>query len=508
MPIIHSLEKHKYNFIVVTFREIKEKELDFLIELSKELPVNFVIVDISKDKGNKDISTESVEENIRKVKVFYRNILDFAKGIKRGLIFAATFTFKPFIIIYAGFSLKAIILGYLLKRWKGLKVFYHDISKQNKTFFETLIKNVKESVNIPNKGEKVENFRKILKEIKEKMEYIDGIKEKKLYDIEMESVKSEPVVSVVTPAFNASKFIENVAKCLNNQTIKDKIEWVVVDDFSSDNTAEFVKELAKKYNLSCSLLRNKENLGSAYSLKNGFKESKGKYLAWISADDFYISKDKLEKDLEILNNDPKSIVFSKYFIAYNCDRREFLKIKVPLEVYKSKIYGFEPNYLNGSSVVMKKQDYIDIGEIDEYFVNVDADYDLWLRFVVNDYKISFSETEVFNLVHGGNISLKRGLMEVGCSLSRSRGWRLKNMDNIKDKLNIHRWSLVISRYPFFIFDLVMLKVIDLPDEIWQEIRFLEPLYENYLKLLEKLLKTDSFLICLKRLKKERLERRG
>jgi len=53
------------------------------------------------------------------------------------------------------------------------------------------------------------------------------------------------LVSVIIPAYNAEKFIEEAIKSAQNQTYKN-IEIIVVDDGSTDGTAEIVKKLAKK----------------------------------------------------------------------------------------------------------------------------------------------------------------------------------------------------------------------------------------------------------------------
>ncbi|MFN3478101.1 MAG: glycosyltransferase, partial [bacterium] len=492
---IKPLDKDKYNFIIISFRNVPQSSIELLESLCSNLHVNFVILSFNKlidtNDKNPKVYVQSITKDIRKIGVSYENFKDLLQALKRGLLLSALHCFKP-IILFDKFSFFKWVVGYFLKRWRKLKFYFIDIYKQDKNFFNFLVK----------KANSIDNFRiqqdlsvykKVLEKIKIRMNRIDMLQDKRVYDMVFESCKGEPVLSVVTPAFNASKFVENVAKCLNSQTIRDSIEWIVVDDFSNDDTFQITIELVKKYNLNSIILRNRENLGAAYSLKNGFAEAKGKYVAWLSADDFYISKNKLEEDIKILEN-PKVIVFSKYFVNYNLKTNEFVKIEVPTEKYHDHLYGFEPNYLNGSSVVMKKQDYLDIGGFDEYLANVDADYDLWIRFNFNNYKFGFSETEIFSLIHLNNTSQNVSMMRIGCSLTRSRMWRIFLQKNVKKNISLARLDLPILTYPLFIFDLVMLKILDLSSKVWKRIKFLEEIYDEYLEVLNRLLKTNSFQI--------------
>lgn len=94
---------------------------------------------------------------------------------------------------------------------------------------------------------------------------------------------NDPHVSVIIPAYNAE---ETIAECLNsllNQTLHD-IEIIVVDDGSTDNTAQIVEDyLAKDSRVQ---LIRQENQFAGVARNNGMKHATGQYLYFLDADDY------------------------------------------------------------------------------------------------------------------------------------------------------------------------------------------------------------------------------
>jgi glycosyltransferase involved in cell wall biosynthesis len=89
--------------------------------------------------------------------------------------------------------------------------------------------------------------------------------------------------SVIIPVYNGEKFIDNAIESVFSQTNSDW-EIIVVNDGSSDKT----QEILEKYR-SHSKIRiiNQENSGVSVARNNGFKESKGEYIAFLDADDVW-----------------------------------------------------------------------------------------------------------------------------------------------------------------------------------------------------------------------------
>ena len=90
-----------------------------------------------------------------------------------------------------------------------------------------------------------------------------------------------PTVSVIIPAYNAARTILRCVNSVLEQSFKD-VECIVIDDGSSDNTAEILGGIGDER------LRYiyKENGGVSSSRNRGLDEAKGEYICFMDADDY------------------------------------------------------------------------------------------------------------------------------------------------------------------------------------------------------------------------------
>ena len=110
------------------------------------------------------------------------------------------------------------------------------------------------------------------------------------------------LVSVIIPAYNAEKFIEEAIKSAQNQTYKN-IEIIVVDDGSTDGTAEIVKKLAKKDKRI--RYHHQKNKGVSIARNTAINYSKGQFIALLDQDDIWLPE-KIKEQMETLRAEKKS----------------------------------------------------------------------------------------------------------------------------------------------------------------------------------------------------------
>ena len=101
----------------------------------------------------------------------------------------------------------------------------------------------------------------------------------------------EPKVSVIIPVYNGENFLNKCLDCVCSQSLKD-IEILCINDGSTDSSPKILQEYAKKDKRIKVI--NQKNQGLSASRNNAIKMAKGKYLAFVDADD-YVNKIFLEE---------------------------------------------------------------------------------------------------------------------------------------------------------------------------------------------------------------------
>jgi glycosyltransferase involved in cell wall biosynthesis len=129
----------------------------------------------------------------------------------------------------------------------------------------------------------------------------------------MSAMFQPEVVSVVIPAYNAEAWIDDCLTSVVNQTYN-KLEIIVVDDGSTDGTAQIIKDrFADKV-----LLIQQANRGTAGATATGFHRASGEFLAFLDNDDLW-KPDKIEKQIAHFQAHPD-------VVAIHTDAEEFSRL--------------------------------------------------------------------------------------------------------------------------------------------------------------------------------------
>ena len=120
------------------------------------------------------------------------------------------------------------------------------------------------------------------------------------------------LVSIITPTWACGAFIVATIKSVQEQTYKNW-ELLIQDDCSTDNTKEVVEkciaenpELTDKIKYEC----NPKNSGAAITRNNALRRAKGRWIAFLDADDLWLPE-KLERQLAFLKENNADIVLCK-----------------------------------------------------------------------------------------------------------------------------------------------------------------------------------------------------
>jgi teichuronic acid biosynthesis glycosyltransferase TuaG len=123
-----------------------------------------------------------------------------------------------------------------------------------------------------------------------------------------ENVKN-PAVSVIMPAYNCEKYIEDAIRSVMAQTFTDW-ELIVLDDGSCDSTLEIIERLASEDDR-IKLLPNEKNMGVAKTRNRGLDLCSGQYVALLDSDDYW-KPQLLEKMISRAKETEVDIVYCSY----------------------------------------------------------------------------------------------------------------------------------------------------------------------------------------------------
>ena len=96
----------------------------------------------------------------------------------------------------------------------------------------------------------------------------------------------ETLISIITPVYNAEEYIEQTIQTILNQTYQNW-ELLLVDDCSTDQSATIIQRYQIEEPNRIQYHRMETNSGAAQSRNRGIEEAKGKYIAFIDADDLW-----------------------------------------------------------------------------------------------------------------------------------------------------------------------------------------------------------------------------
>jgi glycosyltransferase involved in cell wall biosynthesis len=136
------------------------------------------------------------------------------------------------------------------------------------------------------------------------------------------STASQPLVSVIIPTYNYARFIAEAVASVQSQTYSNW-EIIVVDDGSTDNTEEVVKNLAAD-EPRISYLRQ-DNARQAAARNNGIRHAGGDYFQFLDADDL-IEPQKLERQVAFLEQHPDVDITYSGVRYFSSDRAGELRL--------------------------------------------------------------------------------------------------------------------------------------------------------------------------------------
>lgn len=135
------------------------------------------------------------------------------------------------------------------------------------------------------------------------------------------------IVSVAMITYNHEKYIAKALDGVLMQRTSFEYEIVVGEDCSTDNTRNILLNYQKRYPDKIRLLLHDKNQGMHKNAEQTYASCKGKYLAMLEGDDYWTSPEKLQKQVDFLDNHSDCVIcFHNVLIEYDdesCESRPF-----------------------------------------------------------------------------------------------------------------------------------------------------------------------------------------
>ena len=191
------------------------------------------------------------------------------------------------------------------------------------------------------------------------------------------------LVSVILTTYNRCELLSKSISSVLKQDYP-QLELVVVDDYSSDDTYDIVREYNDKR---INYIRHQKNLGLASARNTGLSASKGKYIAFLDDDDEWLSK-KISLQVALISQSKSSKI-----VVYcgRCDvdeNGEVTKEFIPSNKGIFSRHIFSGGGMPSSSMLLLKNELVNIGGHSEDIISC-VDHDLWLKMSMVDFSFDY-----------------------------------------------------------------------------------------------------------------------
>ena len=272
--------------------------------------------------------------------------------------------------------------------------------------------------------------------------------------------------SIITPAYNMEDWIKETIESVLNQQGDFDIEYIVVNDGSTDKTLDIITHYQnlieqKKYPLKCNKIDfkiiNQTNAGANQAMNVGFSKMTGDICTWLDADNIF-DPTAFAKIQAVFLRWP-DIMWLKGITSTINDKGEIIKLGFCKTYHQdwlaSGVYGQEAYFVEADSVFFRPKLWRQIGSIPSHFRSA-GDYWLWVNFAQIAPLWSFNTPISFFRKRSGQLSKNVSKYKQEQKLARPKKplftWKIRLFFSPQSRL-VYKWpqteKFFIWLYPKF-----------------------------------------------------------
>lgn len=211
-------------------------------------------------------------------------------------------------------------------------------------------------------------------------------------------VRESPLVSIVTPSFNAARFIEQTVQSVRTQDYP-RIQHIVMDAGSADGTQDVLARLEHQSGRRFTWFSEKDN-GAADAINRGFARSHGAIFAFLNADDVYLPG-AVSAAVRAFEEAPDASVVYGGGIWIDEDGKQLGPY--PIHDFDARLLSRECFICQPASFI-RRDAFENAGGLDPS-LHLTFDYELWMRLARIHQFHRIDETLALSRMHGSNKSL-------------------------------------------------------------------------------------------------------
>ena len=212
------------------------------------------------------------------------------------------------------------------------------------------------------------------------------------------------LLSILSTTYNHEKFIGEAIDSWLEQKIDFQIEIIIGDDCSTDNTVLEIKKYLKSNNY-IKLIERSKNIGFMNNFIDTYKQCNGKYIAICEGDDYWSDKNKLQMQVDFLENNKDYVLTHTNVFTLNNE---------------NKLSQLKPdNYCSKNNIYNKNE----ISTLTAVFRNFNIDFsEKWSQFMMADWPLWISLSEKGRFKYFGE---KTGVYRINPTGIWQNGWKDK-----------------------------------------------------------------------------------
>lgn len=205
------------------------------------------------------------------------------------------------------------------------------------------------------------------------------------------------MITIITPLYNAEKFIAETIESVLSQTYTNW-EMIIVDDCSTDGSVDIARKYIEKDDR-VKLIVFEKNQGQAVARNTGICSAKGRYIAFLDSDDVWLPN-KIKIQIDFMKQTGAALSYTAYQKIDECGKHGGIVSRMKLEPIYSDL--LRENIIGCSTVMC------DLRQVENLYmenIKTNEDYTLWLKILKRGYMVrGLDHVLTFYRVRSGSIS--------------------------------------------------------------------------------------------------------